>query len=237
VLQALQPQTPAAHMELASFFARHGKPGEALTQFRAAGAVSNDQRRLLIKDLLATKNFGEAYEVWSNLAAGNNGMAVVANSGFEDPINIDELGFGWITRDLPTAHILLDAKEPAAGSYSLRLDWSGESDPATPVISQLVLVEPGTRYRLSFAARTQDLLSVALPSVSVVDAGDDKQIVLAQSKPLPRGTSAWQDYTTEFVTAAATRAVLLGIHRENCAVAPCAAVGHTWFDKFSLTRY
>ena len=237
VLQALQPETPSAHMALASFFARHAKPGEALTQFRAAGSVSSDQRRLLISDLLSSKNFGEAYEVWSNLAAGNNGIAVIANSGFEDPINIDELGFGWITRDLPAAHILLDAKEPGAGSYSLRLDWSGESDPATPVISQLVLVEPGTHYRLSFAARTQDLLSVALPIVSVVDAGDDKQSILAQSKPLPRGTSAWQDYTTEFLTPAATRAVLLGIRRENCAVAPCAAVGHAWFDKFSLARY
>ena len=237
VTQALQPDTPAAHLELASFFARHGKPGEALTQFRAAGSLSNEQRRLLISDLLSSKNFGEAYQVWSNAAAGNNAVTVIANSGFEGPINFDELGFGWITRDLPTAHILLDAKEPSAGSYSLRLDWSGESDPATPVISQLVLVEPGTHYRLSFAARTQDLLSVALPIVSVVDASDDKQSILAQSQPLPRGTSGWQDYAAEFVTPATTRAVLLDVRRENCPVAPCAAVGHAWFDKFSLARY
>ena len=142
VAQALQPETPAAHMEVASFFARHGKPGDALAQFRVAGSVSSEQRRLLISDLLGVKNFGEAYEVWSGVAKGNgpNGIAIIANGGFEDPIDLDDLGFGWITRDLPTAHILLDANEPHTGSSSLRLDWTGESDPATPVISQLVLV-------------------------------------------------------------------------------------------------
>ena len=238
VAQALQPETPAAHMEVASFFARHGKPGDALAQFRVAGSVSSEQRRLLISDLLGAKNFGEAYEVWSGVAKGNgpDGIAIIANGGFEDPIDLDDLGFGWITRDLPTAHILLDANEPHTGSSSLRLDWTGESDPAIPVISQLVLVEPRTHYRLIFTARTQELLTVGLPFVTVVDASDDKKRVLTQSKTLPRGTNGWQEYMTEFSTAETTGAVLISVRRESCPGSKCAAFGQVWFDDFSFAR-
>ncbi len=238
VVQALRPETPSAHMEFASFFARHGKPTEAVTQFRAAGSVSSEQRRILISDLLASKNFGEAFAVWSNAAAGNgtNGIAAIANGGFEDLISLDDLGFGWIIHDSPTAHVLLDAREPQAGGYSLRMDWSGESDPATPVLSQLVLAKPGTRYRLAFAARTQELLTVGLPFVTVVDAADDKEPVLARSKTLPEGTNGWQEYTAEFTTAETTKAVRISVRREPCPAAPCAALGHFWLDAFSLMQ-
>jgi hypothetical protein len=242
VEQALQPQTPFAHLALASFFAKHGRAGEAIAQFRAAGAVSTEQRRALLADLLAAKSFTEAYRVWSSdrPAKGDaslRAIAAMANTGFDEPIAIDESGFGWkLSKDLRAVRISLDTSKPYNGTYSLRIDWSGESDPSTPVISQLVLVEPKTRYRLSFAARTQELLTIGLPYVMVADAGDDKKAVLAQSKTLTQGTGGWQDYLTEFTTAESTSAVIISIRRVTCATPQCAALGHAWFDNFSLTR-
>jgi hypothetical protein len=241
VEQNLQPQTPSAHLGLASFFVRHGKAREAIAQFRAAGNVSNEQRRALLADLLASKNFAEAFEVWSsgrevNGASNPQGIGAIINGGFEEPITLDDPGFGWQLATNPQAvRTSLDTTEPHAGSYSLRLDWSGNSDPSAAVISQLVLVQPSTRYRASFAARTREMLTIGLPLVTVTDAGSGES-VLGQSKTLPQGTSGWQDFTVEFTTAEATRAVLISIRRQNCATAPCAAIGHAWFDDLFLQR-
>jgi tetratricopeptide (TPR) repeat protein len=240
--EALQPKTQYAHMALASFFAAHGKPTESIAQFRAAGVISNEQRRVLLADLLNSKSFPEAFEVWSSgrTTSGENdrhGLAGVANGGFEDPIPLDEPGFGWqLARNLPSVRASLDPSEPHAGSVSLRLDWSGESNPATPIISQLVLVEPKTSYRLSFAVRTREMLTIGLPVITVTDASGDNVAPLIQSESFARGTSGWQNYAMEFATTETTQAVLIVIRRQNCAIAPCIALGHAWVDDFSLAK-
>jgi Tfp pilus assembly protein PilF len=239
--QALQPQTAAAHLALASVFAKHGKASEAVAQFRAAGTVSNEQRRTLLADLLGSKDFAAAFAVWSsgrqeNGADSRQGLAAFANGGFEEPVALDDPGFGWqLASNLPSVRASLDPAGPHAGTYSLRLDWNGDSPPATPIISELVLVEPKMRYRLSFAARTQEMLTIGLPLVTVSDARDSER-VSGQSQTFPRGTSSWQDYAIEFVTGETTEAVLIVIRRQNCATTPCAAIGHAWVDDFFIQK-
>jgi hypothetical protein len=240
--KVLQFQTPYEHLALASFLARHGRASESVTQFRAAANPSNEQRRTLVADLLASKNFAEAFEVWSsgrpaNGEARSRGVAGIANGGFEEPIILDDPGFGWqLGRDLKALRTSLDPTQPHMGAYSLRVDWSGDSDPSRAVISQLVLVEPKTRYRMTFAARTQEMLTIGLPVVAVTDVSNDSERAIAQSKTFSQGTSGWQDYITEFTTAEKTSAVLIIIRRESCATAPCAVFGHVWFDDFSIER-
>lgn len=240
--QALQPGTQSAHLALASFFASHGKPSESLAQFRAAGDVSPEQRRVVLTALLQSKNFVEAFEVWSSgrQRSGENGqqsVARLANVGFEQPIVLDDPGFEWqLSSNLQSVRASLDPDGPRVGSYSLRLDWSGESSPSSPIISQLVLVELQTRYRLSFAVRTREMLTIGLPVVTVTDPGSDTESLLIQSQPFPRGTSGWQDYAIDFATTETTRAVRIAIRRQDCATNPCAAIGHAWVDDFSLQK-
>ena len=103
--KVLQFQTPYERWTLAIFFARHGRPNESLAQFRAAGSLSNEQRRTLVADLLESKNFAEAFEVWSSGYAANGdgrsrGGIGIVNGGFEEPIILDDPGFGWqLTRE------------------------------------------------------------------------------------------------------------------------------------------
>jgi Tfp pilus assembly protein PilF len=242
VAQAIQPQSATAHMALANFFARHGKSAEAITHFRAAGGVATDQRQIFLNELLAARSFPEAYEVWvSGRRAGGqvspHGLDSMLNGGFEEPIALDDPGFGWqVGGDSQSVRASLDPASPRVGSYSLRLDWNGDSDPASPVISQLVLVEPNTRYRLSFAARTREMLTVGLPVVTIVDASSETQPVLMQSETFPRGTTGWQDSAIEFATTGSTRAVRIVIRREKCETAPCAAMGQAWVDDFLLEK-
>ena len=99
-----------------------------------------------------------------------------------------------------------------------------------------MLVEPGARYRLSFHARTESVKTGGPPVVVVSDASADDARVLAQSKPLPQGTTGWQEYEVELTAAPKTEAVLVGLRRENCDANPCPMFGRVWLDDFSLRK-
>lgn len=237
--QAIQPQTASMHVALARFFVGHGKISEAVQQFRAAGGVSEEDRRGLLRDLLVARRFVEAREVWASSArnAEAGGTSDFVDGGFEGEIKLDDPGFGWQLRNTEAVSISSDIQNPHSGARSIRVDWSGKSDPPDAVIYQVLLVQPGKRYRLSFAARTEELLSGGLPVVTVIDASDDKKNILMKSKTLPQGTNQWANYISEFTTTETTNAVLIGVRRENCDTNPCPAFGHVWFDDFSLERF
>ena len=243
VEQAIQPKTNEGRIALARFFAKRGKTTEALALFRAAGGPSKEDRRALISDLVAAQRFNEAYEAWSS-TGGNEpekgkggGIAALTDGGFENSSSLDDPGFGWqATRNIRAVRPSLDPSGPHSGARSLRVEWNGESDPATAVVSQLVLVEPQAHYRLSFAARTEELVSGGAPALAVIDAGKDGR-PLAQALSLPQGTSGWHDYTLEFATGSTTNAIRISIQRLNCnGNAPCPAFGRAWFDDFSLQK-
>lgn len=242
VERAIRPQTAPARLALARFFVAQGRAGEAMQLFRTAGPVAPEEQRALVEAFLAGKLFPEAYAVWaegriSPANASNGGVARIFDGGFEQEIILNDPGFGWdVNNSSQQVHFAMDWSEPHSGAQSLRLDWAGNSDPQVMVIKQLVLVEPHTRYRLHFAARTRELLSVSLPIVSVSDANDDKQSALAQSPALPRATTPWQDYSLEFTTAEKTSAVLIGVRREACNTYPCSILGNLWLDDFVLQR-
>ncbi len=239
----IQPETNQWRMALAHFFARRGKASEALNLYRAAGAVSAEERRALTSELLAAKGYAEAYEVWATGEAqtkegGRTGETTrITDGGFEKQLSFDETGFGWqLARTPNTLQISLDTVEPREGAHSLRLDWNGNQPPNAPFASQLLLVEPNAHYRLSFAARSQDIVSGGLPLIVVTDKSGSAPSVLAQSKALPKGSSSWQDYSLEFATGGETRAVLVSLQREGCTTDPCPIFGRLWLDAFSISK-
>lgn len=242
VAQAVQPQTVAARLELARFFASHDRAREAVEIFRAAGeSVSAQDRRALLTDLITAKRFPEAYEIWASEGNANdgarssNGVAHITDGGFESDINLEGVGFGWLVApDVKTARVSLDVNQPYAGQRSARVEFNGNSTPSTPVVSQLVLVDANARYRLSFSARTEEIVTGGLPFVSVTDA--DNGNVLAQSQPLSRNTNGWQSDAVDFSAAEKTRAVRISLQRQSCDASPCPIFGRIWLDAFSLAR-
>jgi len=249
--QAVQSQTPAAYCWLARLCARNGKADEALRLFRAAGPIPDQERQALMAELFTAKRFSEAYEIWASgrqqsdralLPKGshegaNEGRVAVIDGGFEDEIKTDAAGFGWqIWREPRSISVSLNAREPHNGSRSLLIEWSGDLPPSTPVVSQLIIVEPKTRYRLSFWARAEELVTGGLPTVTVSDP--DGERLFGQSAPLSQAntqaSNGWSQYSVEFVTTAETRTALIAIRRQSCASAPCPVFGQTWFDDFTL---
>jgi hypothetical protein len=201
---------------------------------RESGAeVSAEARRSLVADLITAEDFAGAYEVWSEGRGAGRGS--FADGGFEAEARTDEEGFGWrFARDARGVKFSLDAEAPREGARSLRVEYAGNSEPSAHVVSQLLAVEPGARYRLNFSARTRELVTGGPPLVRVVSAAKPGG-ALAATPPLPRATDGWRDFSLEF-TAPTAGAVRVALRREPCATSPCPAFGSVWLDAFALRR-
>lgn len=239
VEQAVQPQNPPARLALARFAARHGKALEGARIFRTVENLSEEDRREFLKELLSAKQFKIAYEVWLTIPgrSASHSTSGFTDGGFEEQIDLEDQGFGWqIARNLASVRASLDRAEPHHGGSSLRLDLSGDPPPAAPLISQLILVEPGARYRLRFAARTEELVTGGLPLITITDSSGTDAQLLAHSDPLQPKTAPWQDYTLEFAAGQGTRAVLITLQRQSCTSSPCPVFGSLWLDDFSIEK-
>jgi tetratricopeptide (TPR) repeat protein len=250
VKSAVQPRSTDSRLTLAKTFARRGKPAEAVALFREAGEVTADKRGELVRELITARHFREAYEVWSSGRDANsdnakdgtgegigNGIGAIADGGFEDEIKLNEPGFGWqLRREQPGLAISRDTSQPRTGIYSLRVDWTGNSNPAAAVVSQLVLVSPRTRYQLRVAMRTEEIVTGGLPMIVVTDVSGSDPLPLMSSAPFPAGTNGWQEVTLEFTTGDTTRTVLISLQRQSCPSDPCPIFGRLWLDTFTLVK-
>jgi tetratricopeptide (TPR) repeat protein len=238
VQQMVRVNTRLAHTAMANVFASHGKPQEAMAEFQASGTTDDQTRRDLINQLLYRKSFVEAYQLWSD-AKGMTRTAgqphQIFDGGFEAPLSFDEDGFNWrIPRRLQATTVSLDSSQPHSGSKNLRIEFAGDSNPGTDIVAQLLLVEPARRYRINFAARSQEVISGGLPIITVTDAGDNK--LLGQSPALSKGTTNWNVISFEFTAQPATNAVVLRVQREGCSTPPCPIFGVVSLDSFSIEQ-
>lgn len=234
----VEPQTSAARMALAIYFAQRGSAADAIRLFRESRAVSDPERRSLLMALLSARQFPESYQVWASnhqaIAHERRGQsAELIDGGFEGEIGLDDPGFGWqIKPDAQDVQFSLDSGGPSMGARSLLINWNGNPQ-RTAIISQLVLVEPRKQYQLSFDGRTRNLVTAGSPIVVVTDANEQTH-KLAQSEPLPQNTNDWQKFSLRFESAETTRAIIITIERQPCTIALCPIFGQTWFDNFVL---
>jgi Flp pilus assembly protein TadD len=236
VEQAIKLERPRDKIALAYFLLKHGNPAEAVALFRSTENVTAAQTSELTAALLATKRFYEAYEVWSGKAY-QEGLGALTNGGFEQQIATGDAGFGWQLTDRQEAvRAALDTSETRAGKQSLLLEFSGLSNPGSPLLSQLILVEADTTYQLRFAARTRKLVAGGLPVVVIADVDTKDGSVLGQSAPILGSSDEWHDYNLSFKTGKTTTAMRITVQRQSCGQQPCPALGRLWLDDFSLRK-
>lgn len=239
--RAIEPGTPESKLGLARYFIKHGLETEGMKSFIMGDEVNDQDREALVSQLIAAKKFSLAFEVWAKKLTAPVGDEFNArpfgllNGDFEDEVDFANRGFGWrLGREEAGVKFKLDGQQPSSGTSSLLINFRGKSDPGTLLASQLVLVEPNQRYRLNFAARSQELVTGGVPRVTVTDLNTGQ--LLAQL-PIPPGTSdGWRDYMAEITTTEMTHAVNVGIHRLSCPATPCPIFGQLWLDNFVLEK-
>jgi hypothetical protein len=234
VLRAIQPHTPAAYIALANYFKKHDEVREAIEMLQVGGEAVAPERRAYLAELIAAGKFWAARDLWGQPIDPDESPRLF-DAGFEEEIDLDEPGFSWRATNPDRGITLsLDNADPREGRASLRVDFNGAANAGVPVLSQLVLVEPSTPYHLSFALRTEKLVSGGLPNVSIVDATDNK--LLGQTGALPQTTNGWQDTTVNFTTGAATTAIRISLGRQPCPAPQCPIFGKLWLDDFRISR-
>jgi tetratricopeptide (TPR) repeat protein len=235
VLQAIQPRAPEAYKALAAYFLKRGRADAATKMFAAAGSsLTEPERRASINDLISAKKFREAHSLWMVAHPPDPDGPLMFAGGFEDETDLDEPGFGWrAINSTPSLKLSLDNSNPQEGHSSLRIDFNGESNAASPVISQLVLLEPKTRYQLLLAYRTENLVSGGLPTIVILDASDNK--VLGQTEVLPQTTEGWRTTKIDFTTGESTTAIQIALQRQPCPAPQCPIFGKLWLDSFFLS--
>lgn len=235
IAQAIRPETPEDYQLLGQYLRHLGDLNAALYIYNAsAGRAPELERRANIAALIMARRFGEAYALW---VPGRHGSTagVMIDSGFEEEGDLQEPGFGWRTVDkVQGFRLSLDTTNPKQGRSSLKVDFNGNSDPASPVISQLVLVEPRTHYQLRFAARTEGIVSGGLPLVVAIDSASNN--VLGQSPELPQASNGWHDYAFDFDSGDSATAVQIGLQRQSCSGPACPIFGRVWLDSVWLQK-
>jgi tetratricopeptide (TPR) repeat protein len=235
VVRALKPQRPESYQSLAAYFRKQGQIEAAIAMYKAAGDVAQQDRQAYVGELISAKHFKAAQALWSygRPASPKDPLASIIDPGFEQESKLDKPGFGWRTENKsPSLSLALDPANPKEGHSSLRVEFAGASDPGLRIISQLVLVEPRSHYQLEFAARTENVVSGGLPSVTVADASDNA--VLGQPVLLLQQADNWQSFLIDFTSKESTTAIQISLQRERCSTSPCPIFGRLWLDDFSL---
>jgi len=151
-------------------------------------------------------------------------------------LTFDEGGFDWrVPSRLQATSVSLDSSQPHTGSKNLRIEFAGDSNPGGALLSQLILVEPARHYKISFASRSQDIVTGGLPVITITDASGDHK-TLGQSSLLSKGTTNWNVVSFDFTSQPTTKAVVLTIQRQGCSTSPCPIFGVLSLDSFSIEQ-
>lgn len=232
-------RTPGARAQLAQFLINNKRLDAALDLWNTI--EPGDKRaqaeagQALIRALFAEKQFHHVLDVHRAIADDVK-AGQVGNGDFE--YDIGPPGgdlFGWQVVSDPRAQVRIDAATFFRGKRSLRVAFNAATALEFQNVSQLIVVEPRTRYRLDYFVRTDELKSASTLRVEALDAGDPKQ-PLAASDPAPNGSTGWQQSTLEFTTGPRTEAVTLRISRDACITGACPIFGKIWYDDFNLQR-
>ena len=223
----------ADRLEFARFLARKGK-GEALVEQVGllATPLSDQNRQELTRLAFAARTFNAAYR----LSSSGVKMEEVVNGSFEEPLLQNDTPFGWKISSQPKKpKAAIDISQRFAGEKSLQITFEGDwSASATSLISQMIVVQPGDRYRLSFALKTKDLVTGGPPRIVLTDATNNQ--ILARSDAFPQTTNAWQQMNVEFTAPAKSEAVVINLVRDNCSLSLCPIFGIVWLDEFALRK-
>ena len=188
--------------------------------------VSNDTERLAFIRYLAGKSFRDAY-----ILAHGSATTAFLNGGFEEPLTLNDVIFGWVIAPEQRRHLAVDPTEKSEGTKSLQITFDGNWTPGTPLLSQTIVVGPEQAYRISFAARAKDLVTGGLPFVTVRDAANNQ--LLGKSENLSATT--WHTLNIDFTTLPNSQAAVVRLERNNCE-ASCPIFGTLWLDRFQIEQ-
>lgn len=240
MVERLAGDTPDMRISLAMFYAQRGASTDALRNWNM---LTDEQKglnpqvpRIIAQGLHDQRKFREAVEFARQSGIDpESRFEEISNPGFEKLIaSPDETLFGWkVHRGDARLDIMPDVRVWSEGARSLRISFKGYAKPDIANVSQLVAVQPGTAYRVSFSVRTENLISGAPPLLQVGNANTDA--IIAASEPFGSATMNWTRATIDFETPEDCNGIFIRTGRSYCPD-ECPIAGTLWYDDFLIER-
>lgn len=188
----------------------------------------------LVAELVADKRFTSALILQNELVPGRDlKVEQVDNPTFEGDVATDGANlFGWQLSPGGQPQIALDSGQ--GHGRSLLLVFSRSDNVQLRGVTQLVVADALRRYRLTYQVRSSELSGAAGVRVQILDAVD--QTVLAQSEPLPPGTTEWRAESLDFSVPDRSEGVIIRLGAVTCTADACPVFGRVWYDEFELKR-
>lgn len=228
----IQINDDTKRLALIRFLARKGNGKDVIDQLALlATPLSAENKTEVVRLLLASRAFRAAFELLRGSENSNSPMFI--NGGFEEPLVLNDIGFGWIVSPESKNRLAIDVSEKLEGTKSLQISFDGDWTPGTPLLSQTIIVEPSKTYRVSFAVKTKDLATGGPPLITAGDAGNNELLGKSENFPV---ASSWLPLSFEFTTSPNTTAVIIRLQRNSCETAQCPIFGTLWLDQFHIAQ-
>lgn len=235
--------SPALRMQFALNLVNTNSFDEAARVLRmisdADQKAQSDIGNQIVQALLVKKQYRAALSISREIEPDTSQLPVLGqvwNGGFESDVALlDPKPFRWQINSRPQTQISIDTLAHGGGR-SLRIVFRASARLDSIPVSQTVIVEPDTNYRLQFYQRTEKLATGAAPFVAINDEVFGGP--LAKSEPAPGGTNDWQQITMDFKTRPQGDGIAITFSRGNCGEPTeiCPIFGTVWYDDFNLQR-
>ncbi|HSE21556.1 MAG TPA: carbohydrate binding domain-containing protein [Pyrinomonadaceae bacterium] len=231
--QLVQINDDLSRLAFARTLALKGRGDETLKQLQLLKTpVNSDTKQELVRQLLATKCYREAFELW-NSGSGNHDLPVIVDGGFESSLSVNNTGFGWrFATGEQKVEMSQDTTERQSGTRSLKINFAGHATPGNILLSQYVVVEPDRTYKINYAVKSREVISGGPPVITVEDVESGE--TLGRSEPIAETTDGWRSASFSFTAKSTAKAVVLGLRRNYCQTSPCPIFGVVWLDSFSI---
>ncbi len=217
----------------------HQRVEDAVARWQAVLREKDTERiwtNAFLQDLLAAQAYEPAWRVWATVperqALGLK-PTTMYDGGFRQPV-VQTPIFEWRFRQgAEGVRLARDQKieRPFEGN-ALQITYDSPG-PSLIHAQQLLALPPGN-YRLSYFARSENLVTAALPCIELTSLRRREWRV--RSVPNLRGTQPWQRVELDFTVSPDLGAVELSIARPADCVTPgnCPITGVVWFGGLSL---
>lgn len=192
-------------------------------------------RGQILTQLINAGKTESAAQLWQQAFAKADewGNGKIWNGDFERPIQKEFTQFDWNLTSNNRVRVLVANDAAHGGRQALKLSYLGkETTRLASEIRQLVLVQPGKRYRLEFFWRAEALVSPDGPYVALVR--NDNQTEVAASAPVRNGSTDWQAGVVEFQAPASLTSLSIAIKQTPKFSYTEPTKGAVWFDDFQL---
>lgn len=201
----------------------------SLWQTMDGGSNAIDPKLMLqfCQFLLANKRLAAAKKIWEEWK-GEDKAALYDGSFEAEPLNT---AFGWCRSACPEVVVERSMEAPYAGHSCMHLHFRGTRNVAFHHLSQIVPVEPGRSYRLSFAQKSRNLTTDQGVFLQVSSYGCSGLNV--RSEPV-LGTTPWHKDDLEVPVPEGCEAVLLQLIRKESLKFDSKLSGDYWIDAIVL---